>query len=84
QNYETGHSVGHRSQFVGEVRSVQDGWVEVETKNKFSDDGQPEDTAAAVVDFMLTHAGSVATAEPADRDGAVSAQTVARRLRAIR
>ena len=36
QNYETGHSVGHRSQFVGEVRSVGDGWVEVETKNKFS------------------------------------------------
>ena len=36
QNYETGHSVGHRSQFVGEVRAVQDGWVEVETKNKFS------------------------------------------------
>jgi len=28
--------VGHRSQFVGEVRAVQDGWVEVETKNKFS------------------------------------------------
>jgi U32 family peptidase len=36
QNYETGHSVGHRSQFVGEVRAVQDGWVEVETKNKFA------------------------------------------------
>jgi len=36
QNYETGHSIGHRSQFVGEVRNVQDGWVEVETKNKFS------------------------------------------------
>ncbi|MCX7265906.1 MAG: tRNA 5-hydroxyuridine modification protein YegQ [Burkholderiales bacterium] len=36
QNYETGHSVGHRSQFVGEVRTVQDGWAEVETKNKFS------------------------------------------------
>ena len=36
QNYAIGHSVGHRSQFVGEVRSVQDGWVEVETKNKFS------------------------------------------------
>jgi putative protease len=28
--------VGHRSQFVGEVRAVQDGWAEVETKNKFS------------------------------------------------
>ena len=36
QNYAIGHSVSHRSQFVGEVRSVQDGWVEVETKNKFS------------------------------------------------
>jgi putative protease len=36
QNYETGHSAGHRSQFVGEVRAVQDGWVEVETKNKFA------------------------------------------------
>ena len=36
QNYETGHSVGHRSQFVGEVRSVGDGWALVETKNKFS------------------------------------------------
>ncbi|MBM3386461.1 MAG: U32 family peptidase [Betaproteobacteria bacterium] len=36
QNYETGHSVGHRSQFVGEVRSVGEGWVEVETKNRFA------------------------------------------------
>ncbi len=36
QNYETGHSVGHRSQFVGEVRSVGDGWALVETKNRFA------------------------------------------------
>lgn len=36
QNYETGHSVGHRSQFVGEVRKVGKGWALVETKNKFS------------------------------------------------
>jgi len=36
QNYETGHSEAHRSQFVGEVKSVQDGWIEVETKNRFS------------------------------------------------
>ena len=36
QNYETGHSVGHRSQFVGEVHEVGDGWALVETKNKFS------------------------------------------------
>lgn len=37
QNYVTGHSVAHRSQFVGEVRSVRaDGWAEVETKNRFA------------------------------------------------
>lgn len=36
QNYETGHSVATRSQFVGEVRAVQDGWAEVETKNRFA------------------------------------------------
>jgi U32 family peptidase len=35
QNYETGHSVGHRSQFVGEVRAVEGDWVQVETKNRF-------------------------------------------------
>lgn len=36
QNYETGHSVAQRSQYVGEVRSTADGWVEVETKNRFA------------------------------------------------
>ena len=36
QNYETGHSVTERSQFVGEVKSAQDGWAEVETKNRFA------------------------------------------------
>ena len=36
QNYETGHSLAHRSQFVGEVRGVNNGWAEIETKNKFS------------------------------------------------
>jgi putative protease len=36
QNYETGHSIAHRSQFVGEVRAVANGWAEIETKNKFS------------------------------------------------
>ena len=36
QNYETGHSVSTRSLFVGEVRSVRDGWAEVETKNRFA------------------------------------------------
>ncbi len=37
QNYITGHSESHRSQFVGEVLQVrEDGWAEVETKNRFA------------------------------------------------
>ncbi|MFZ3141690.1 tRNA 5-hydroxyuridine modification protein YegQ [Polaromonas sp.] len=35
QNYKSGSSEMRRSQFVGEVRSVRDGWAEVETKNRF-------------------------------------------------
>jgi putative protease len=35
QNYETGHSLIGHSHFVGEVRSSEDGWAEVEVKNKF-------------------------------------------------
>jgi putative protease len=35
QNYETGSSEMRRSQFVGEVKAMQDGWAEVETKNRF-------------------------------------------------
>jgi putative protease len=37
QNYITGSSESQRGQFVGEVRAVRDdGWAEVETKNRFS------------------------------------------------
>ena len=36
QNYETGGSEAHHSQFVGEVLSSKDGWAEVETKNRFA------------------------------------------------
>ena len=36
QSYETGSSVGTRSQFVAEVQDERDGWALVETKNKFS------------------------------------------------
>ncbi len=35
QSYETGSSVGTRSQFVAEVQEEKDGWALVETKNKF-------------------------------------------------
>jgi len=35
QNYITGHSEAHRSQFVGEVKALADGWAEIEVKNKF-------------------------------------------------
>jgi putative protease len=36
QNYETGHSVAHHSQFVGEVLQVADGWAEIQAKNRFA------------------------------------------------
>ncbi|HEY9096994.1 MAG TPA: U32 family peptidase C-terminal domain-containing protein, partial [Hydrogenophaga sp.] len=37
QNYLCGSSSTQRSQFVGEVRQVrEDGWAEVETKNRFA------------------------------------------------
>ena len=36
QNYDSGYSANQRSQFVGAVRSVQDGWAEIETKNHFA------------------------------------------------
>ena len=36
QNYETGSSEAHHSQYVGEVLSTKEGWAEVETKNRFA------------------------------------------------
>ncbi|WP_305806853.1 U32 family peptidase C-terminal domain-containing protein, partial [Stenotrophomonas sp. YIM B06876] len=36
QNYATGSSEARRSQFVGEVKAEQDGWAEIETKNRFA------------------------------------------------
>ena len=36
QNYETGSSESQRSQFVAQVKSIADGWAEVETKNRFA------------------------------------------------
>ncbi len=35
QNYETGSSMAQRSQFVGEIQGVHDGWAELVTKNRF-------------------------------------------------
>ncbi|WP_432719531.1 tRNA 5-hydroxyuridine modification protein YegQ [Jeongeupia wiesaeckerbachi] len=35
QNYLDGHSKAKRSQFVGEVKSVVDGWAEIDVKNRF-------------------------------------------------
>jgi putative protease len=36
QNYMSGASELHRSHYVGDVRSVTDGWAEVEVKNRFA------------------------------------------------
>jgi len=35
QNYLDGHSKARRSQYVGEVRAIVDGWAEIEVKNRF-------------------------------------------------
>ncbi len=36
QNYMSGASEVHRSQYVGDVLSVRDGWAEVDVKNRFA------------------------------------------------
>jgi putative protease len=36
QNYMEGVSKAHRSQYVGQVLQVTDGWAEVEVKNRFA------------------------------------------------
>ncbi|MDC8760633.1 tRNA 5-hydroxyuridine modification protein YegQ [Janthinobacterium fluminis] len=36
QNYMQGASEAHRSQYVGDVRSIENGWATVEVKNRFS------------------------------------------------
>ena len=36
QNYMAGASELHRSQYVGDVQGVQDGWAEIDVKNRFA------------------------------------------------
>lgn len=36
QNYLDGHSIAKRSQFVGEVRKIENGWADIEVKNRFA------------------------------------------------
>jgi len=36
QNYMRGASEAHRSQYVGDVRAIADGWATIEVKNRFS------------------------------------------------
>ncbi|TJZ65906.1 prephenate-dependent tRNA uridine(34) hydroxylase TrhP [Chitiniphilus eburneus] len=35
QNYLSGHSRSKQSQYVGEVRTITDGWADIEVKNRF-------------------------------------------------
>ena len=35
QNYLEGHSIAKRSQFVGEVLKIENGWADIEVKNRF-------------------------------------------------
>ncbi len=57
--------------------------LDVVTASPKQNDGQPEKVAKAVVDFMLGLAGSESTATAADRSGAASDATVARRIAAL-
>lgn len=50
QNYETGHSVSTRQQFVGDITRRDGDWVEVDVKNKFSVGDQLE---------LMTPAGNI-------------------------
>ncbi len=36
QNYLEGHSIAKRSQFVGEVIRIENGWAEIDVKNRFA------------------------------------------------
>ena len=36
QNYLDGHSIAKRSQFVGEVLRIENGWADIEVKNRFA------------------------------------------------
>jgi U32 family peptidase len=36
QNYLDGHSKSHRSQYVGDIVSITDGWAEIRVKNQFA------------------------------------------------
>jgi putative protease len=36
QNYLDGHSIAKRSQYVGEVKSIENGWAEIDVKNRFA------------------------------------------------
>jgi putative protease len=69
QNYETGHSdIGH-SHFVGEVRTVNDGWAEVEVKNKFLVGDQievihPSGNHIVTLEEMRNLAGDAITVAP--------------------
>ncbi|MFC4159158.1 prephenate-dependent tRNA uridine(34) hydroxylase TrhP [Chitinimonas lacunae] len=62
QNYLDGHSKAKRSQYVGDVLSVSDGWAEIEVKNRFAVGDQIE----------LVHAGgnrTMAIVQMRNRDG---------------
>ena len=50
QNYETGHSVSTRQQFVGDITRRDGDWVQVDVKNKFSVGDQLE---------LMTPAGNI-------------------------
>ena len=69
QNYMKGASEAHRSQYVGDVQAVADGWATVEVKNRFGVGDRlelihPSGNAVVTLERMQDRAGGAITAAP--------------------
>lgn len=69
QNYERGNSVVTRSQYVGQVLSISEGWALVDVKNRFERGDQleiihPSGNVTITLNDLLSEAGAPVAAAP--------------------
>jgi U32 family peptidase len=69
QNYLTGVSQTHRSQYVGDVRAIDGGWAEIEVKNRFAVGDRieiihPHGNAIVALEQMRSLEGETLTVAP--------------------
>jgi U32 family peptidase len=69
QNYLTGVSQAHRSQYVGDVRAIDNGWAEIEVKNRFAVGDRieiihPQGNTVVALDRMQSLEGEALTVAP--------------------